>query len=84
MIPYFDFTDFRLTFDFNLKRVRIDLHFLDLINRWHKLLVMLLFVLDLAQLADLEHLEPALVAEDRGRELDHLGVHSVVGRNVGH
>ena len=84
MISYLDFADFRLAFAFNLKRIRIYDHFLDLINRGHELLVMLFFVLDFAQLSDLEHLEPAFIAEHCGRELDHLGVHGVVRWDVRH
>ena len=45
---------------------------------------MLLTVLLFTQLAKLEDLEPALVAEDLCAELDHLGVTCVVGWDVPH
>ena len=65
-----------------MDRVRVDFVVLDVVDRRHVLLVMLLVVLLLAQLLQLEHLQPALVAEEGGAELDHLSIDVVVWRDV--
>ena len=55
-----------------------------MLNWWHVLLVMLLQVLLPPKLADLEHLEPALITKHLGAELDHFTVNGIVRWNILH
>ena len=65
-----------------MDRVRVDLVVLDMVDRRHVLLVVLLVVLLLAELLQLEHLQPAFVAKECSAELDHLRIDVVVWRDV--
>lgn len=67
-----------------LECVGVNLQFFYVINRWHVLFVMLLVLLLLPELFQLEHLQPALVAEALGAELDHFAIQGVVGRDIMH
>ena len=65
-----------------LESIWINLQVLDLLYRWHVLLVILFVFLLLAQLANLEHLQPAFVSKHFSAELDHLTVYCVIGWNI--
>ena len=66
-----------------MKGVRIDLELLDVVDRRHILLVMLLLILLFAQLLQLEHLQPALITEECCTELNHFSIDGVVWRDLG-
>ena len=66
----------------HLQGVWIHFKFLDMAYRWHILPIVLLVLLLPAKLAQLEHLQPALVAKDVGAELDHLTVDCIVRWDV--
>ena len=67
---------------FNLKGVRVNLHFLDVVNRWHVLFLVLLILLLLSKHLELEELEPTLVAKVLRAKLNHFAVDHVVGGDV--
>jgi len=67
---------------FDLQSVGVDRHAFDVLHRRHVLFIVLLGLLLLAELSQLEDLQPALVAKDLGAELNHLTIDHVVGRDI--